>query len=125
MRSRLPVSIPALFFAILVSTGNFAMGLHYGLAIQRSPAFDVVYSIAFWVILSWWFIFDSEIHGWKWLHSWGIFLYATGWLVVPYYLFRTRGVRALLIILFFVGLYFGTQLFGLVIGAFVSVLLKQ
>ncbi len=124
MQSKLPVSIPALFFIVLISIANFAMGLHYGFSIQRSPVLDLIYMLAFWAALSWWFIDDSKKHGWEWLQSWGIFLYAAGWLITPYYLFKTRGAKTLLIILFLAGLYFGTQLSGVMVGAFVSALLK-
>lgn len=125
MQSKIPVSIPTLFFVGFLLLANTALGLYGGLSLQRSASFQLIYTLIFWGALSWWFIEDSKKHGWEWLHGWGIFLYAAGWLIVPYYLFKTRGVKALLILFLFLGFYVGTQVVGLIVGAVLSALLKH
>jgi hypothetical protein len=125
MQSKLPVSIPALFFTVFISIANFVIGLYSGFSIQPSLAFQLVFILIFWAALSWWFLDDSKNHGLEWLHSWGIFLYAAGWLVVPYYLFKTRGAKALLIILALIALTLGSLVSGAVFGAVISALMKR
>lgn len=125
MRSKLRISLPAIFFVGFLFLANTIMGLYGGLSMQRSAAFQLIYALIFWAALSWWFLDDSKNHGWEWLHSWGIFLYAAGWLILPYYLFKTRGVKTLLTILFFVVLYFWTQILGLIVSAVFSVLVRH
>ena len=45
----------------------------------------------------------------------GFFLYFAWPFIVPYYLFKTRGIRAILTILVFVGIYLATYLVGLLV----------
>ncbi len=125
MQSKLHISIPTVFFIGFILLANIIMGLYAGFSMQRSAAFQLLYALIFWAALSWWFIDDSRNHGWKWLQSWGIFLYAAGWLVVPYYLFKTRGVKALLILLLLIGFYFGAYMIGGIWGGVISALLKR
>ncbi len=125
MQSKLHVSIPAAFFIGFLLLANIITGLYAGLSIQRSAGFQLVYTLIFWAGLTWWFLDDSRNHGWNWLQSWGIFLYAAGWLIVPYYLFKTRGLKALLIVLLLIGLYFGTYATGAIFGGMAAVLLKR
>ncbi len=125
MQSKLHISIPAVFFLSFLFLANTIGGLYLGFSIQPSQAFRLVYFLIFWGALSWWFIGDSKDHGWVWLQSWGVFLYLAGWLVFPYYLFKTRGVKALLILLFLVGLYFGTQFFGFIAGKVISTVVNH
>jgi hypothetical protein len=120
MHSKLHDSLPALLFAIFIIIANTANGLHYDLSIPPTGALDLVYAIGIFWGLSWWPINDSQKYGWKWHLDWGILLYVVGWLLVPFYLFKTRGRKAFLIILLFAGLYFGSHMFGLVSGAVVS-----
>ena len=124
MSSKLHISIPALFFFGFISLANLIAGLYAGFSIQPSACFQPIYALIVWTSLSWWVIDDSRKHGWEWLHSWGIFLYVVGWLIVPYYLFKTRGAKALLIIVLFVVLYLGTFIAGWMGGAAIAALLR-
>ena len=118
------ISVPAIFLVIFMFLANIATGLHYGFSIQPSSAFSLIYTLGFLGGLSWWLIDDRQKNGLEWLHSWGNFLYFAGWLVVPFYLFKTRGTKALLTILLFLGLYFGTYIVGVIAGVFISALMK-
>lgn len=124
MQAKPGISSPIFFLIIFILLANIATVLYYGLSIQPSPAFNFIYALGFLGVLSWWVVDDSQKYGSKWLHSLGIFLYAFGWITVPLYLFRTRGVKALLTILLFVGLYFGTYIVGLIFGVIISLLMK-
>lgn len=125
MQSKLHISVPTVFFVGFLFLANTVAGFYGGFSIQRSEAFLFVYTLIFWAALSWWFLDDSKNQGWEWLQSWGIFLYAAGWLIIPYYLLKTRGIKALLIILLLVGFYFGSQTLGWMAGAVLSALIKH
>lgn len=124
MQSRLHDSLPTLVFGIFILIANTAIGLHYGLSIQPSGAINLVYVLGIFWGLSWWLINDSQKYGWKWNLDWGILLYVAGWLLVPFYLFKTRGTKAFLFILLFAGLYFGAHIVGIISGTVLSTLIK-
>ena len=124
MQSKLHDSLPTLVFAIFIFTANTASGLHYGLSMPQAGALDLIYPVGIFWGLGWWLLNDSQKYGWKWHLDWGILLYVIGWLLVPFYLFKTRGRKAFLVILLFAGLYVGSHMFGLVSGALVSTVLS-
>ena len=124
MQSKLLDSMPALLLAIYIFIANVATGLHYGFSTQPSASSTLVYALGIFWGLSWWLINDSQRYEWKWFFGWGNFLFFAGWILVPLYLFKTRGARAFLIIFLFAALYFGAYITGIVSGAILSALLR-
>jgi hypothetical protein len=124
MQSKLHDSLPTLLLAMFILIANTAIGLHYGLSIQPSGALNLVYAMGIFWGLSWWLINDSQKYEWKWYLDWGIFLYVVGWLLVPFYLFKTRGTKAFLILFLFITFYLGTLVGGLIYGSVISMLMR-
>jgi hypothetical protein len=122
MQAKLRQSLPAFLLVLFVLIANLAIGLQYGLSIRSSELSNLVYFLGVFWGLSWWLINDSQKYEWKWHLGWGNFLYLVGWLLVPLYLFKTRGAKAFLVILFFSGLYIGTYILGIVSGVIISML---
>ena len=123
MPAKLLSSMPTFLLAIFIFIANLAMGLHDGLSTQPSVFFNLVYVLGMFWGFNWWLINDSQKHKWNWFFSWGNFLYLAAWILVPLYLFKTRGTKAFLILLLFVGLYFVAYVTGIVSGAILSALL--
>jgi hypothetical protein len=124
MQSKLLDAMPALLLAIYILIANVATGLQYGFSAQPSASSNLVYTLGFFWGLNWWFINDSQKYEWKWVFSWGNLVFLAGWILVPLYLFKTRGARAFLILFLFIGLYFGAYITGIVSGAILSALLQ-
>ncbi len=124
MQSRLLDAMPALLLAIYIFIANVAAGLQIGFSAQPSASSNLVYALGIFWGLNWWLINDSQKYEWKWVFSWGNLVFLAGWILVPLYLFKTRGARAFLILFLFVGLYFGAYLTGIVFGAILSALLQ-
>ena len=123
MQAKLLSSMPAFLLAIFIFIANLAMGLRDALSTQPSAFFNLVYVLGMFWGLNWWLINDSQKQKWNWFFSWGNFLYLAAWILVPFYLFKTRGTKAFLILLLFIGLYFVAYVTGIVSGAILSALL--
>jgi hypothetical protein len=115
MLANLQISKPSIFWCGFL----FVVQFIYGFTSARTGGSEIAffwYALAFYWALSWWFITDSRKHGIGWADEYmdlGMFLYI-GWiLLVPYYLFKTRGWKAL----YTIGLLFGTAFGAYIAGA--------
>jgi hypothetical protein len=108
----------ALLYVFLFIT-QVANGLYVARQTQPPEAYTLLYPLAFLWIIGWWLLKDSRRRGVGWVFDMGLFLYIAWPFFMPYYLFKTRGSRALVTILIFVGVYLG----ALMLGVFCYVLL--
>ena len=122
IRPHFRFSFASLSLLVYLMVANVANGLYTGLLIQPSPVFQLVSAIAFIWALGWWIIDDNKRYRLTWVQSYGVFLYVIGWLIIPIYLFRTRGSRAFLPILLFAGIYVATYIFGIMIAVVINIL---
>jgi len=61
----------------------------------------------------------------KWFDEYldmGMFLYIAWIFIIPYYLFKTHGWKALYTIVLFIGVYFGAYIAGIIIHLITSIL---
>jgi uncharacterized membrane protein YhdT len=88
---------------------------------ETPPGFDLLQTFGALYTVGYWIEVDNRRHNFKWPYCQGIFLYVVGWFIVPYYLFKTRGRYAFLILILFiclttvfsfVGIILGTLFFG-------------
>jgi hypothetical protein len=56
-----------------------------------------------------------------WVYDLGFFLCIAWPLIMPYYLFKTRGAKGLLVILAFIGAYVGAAILGITLSVMVAV----
>lgn len=107
-------SKPTILFLGFLLVGQFLNGLHSA----RTGNHEIVYTwsvLAFYWALCWWFIHDSRIHSEPWADKYldmGMFLYIAGIFMIPYYLFKTRGWKALYLIGLFLAVYLGGYVEG-------------
>lgn len=122
VQPRFQFSIATASLLVYLLLANAANGLYVGLLLQPSSIFQLVSAIAFLWALGWWIIDDNKRYGLTWVQSYGVFLYVIGWIIIPIYLFRTRGSRALLLILLFAGIYVATYIFGIIMAIVINIL---
>lgn len=122
MQSSLRISKPVLFLCGFLLVTQFT----YGVNIARtgySERFYFWYVLAFYWALSWWFIKDSQKHSITWAGDYldmGMWLYAAWMFIVPYYLFKTRGWKAIYTIGLLLGAYFGAYVMGVILYSLLS-----
>lgn len=71
---------------------------------------EFVANVALSFILSWWVINDARKRGRTLCYDYDAFVYFAWPVVIPVYLFQTRGLRALLSLLGFAALWFSAAL---------------
>jgi hypothetical protein len=124
MKSYMQISNPIMFlcgFFLVAQFFNGIMAARAGYAAVSNPW----YALAFYWAFVWWFIDDSRKHDIKWADDYldmGMFLYIAGIFLVPYYLFKSRGWKALYIIGLFLGIYFGAYLVGVIFYSLLRIL---
>src|SRR4030095_6468675 len=120
MRSKLQISMPSLLFGGFLSIAQFVNGFTNARTDGNLEITNYWYALAFYWALGWWFINDSRKHGNAWTDKYldmGMFLYI-GWIIlVPYYLFKIHGRKALYTIGLFLGASFGAYVAGVILYA--------
>jgi hypothetical protein len=110
------ISSAALMLLIFMFISQIAVGIYAGLEIEPSSGFTFLqYIVLFWLIGDW-LIKDNRHHKVDWVFNMGFSLYVAWPLIIPFYLFKTRGVKTLLIILGFVEGYIGAALIGMLVS---------
>src|SRR3982751_314282 len=96
----------ALLYIYLVITQTIA-GFYLSRGIELPPTYTFLYPLGLLWIMGWWLQKDSRKHGVAWVFDMGLFLSLAWPFIMPYYLFKTRGWRALFAILAFGAIYLG------------------
>jgi hypothetical protein len=107
-----------LLYAYVVLSSSIA-GIYLAAGLELPPGYDILHLLGSIWIFGWWLQWDSRQH-----HTWsvmdiGMFVGMAWPLLMPCYLLRTRGAKALLIIGVFIVIY----LAPLVLGGIVRVAL--
>ena len=122
MLSKLRISKQTIFLSGFLLATQFINGFS-NVRNGFSPISFYWYIFALYWALGWWFITDSKEHRDKWTGGYldtGMFLYI-GWIIViPYYLFKTRGWKAM----YTIGLLVGITLGAYIEGAIFSLILN-
>lgn len=104
---------PTIFLYAYVVLTQVASGMYEAAQVEPVPAFILISQLGFFWALACWLQRDMDSQAIRWAVDVGFFLYL-GWLfVLPYYLFKTRGPRAALVILAFVAVYLGSLAAGI------------
>lgn len=113
------VSPTGLLWIFLVST-QIIEGIYLSRNTEPPGAYVLLHKMGFLWIIGWWLQKDSRKRGVRWVYDLGFFLTIAWPFIMPYYLFKTRSVRALLTILAFLGVYLGAFIIGLAVYAIYS-----
>lgn len=99
---------------ILVFVYHFAIGIYNAWALEPPSSFEFLYSVAFLCGVVWWMKAEFRRYNVKPVYCLGL-LVGSGWLVmIPYHLFKTRGVRGLIPLLALIGIILAAHLLALV-----------
>ncbi|MBI3153554.1 MAG: hypothetical protein HYZ21_15580 [Chloroflexi bacterium] len=118
----LNITPPLVFmtFFYLVTSASLAFYIISGRAI--SSASDGIYYVCLVWLLGWWLKEDYLKREEKWGSTMAVGVYIWWPLVIPLYLFKTRGVKAFVSILKFLVIYVGSFIVGVIIGILVLLL---
>ncbi len=83
---------------------------------EPPPGFDLLYTLGLIYAVGYWIQVDNRRYNFKWPYCQGIFLYVVGLFVIPYYLFKTRGKYAFLLLFVFLCLTIASSLIGIALG---------
>ncbi|HKU75124.1 MAG TPA: hypothetical protein VJR02_14520 [Pyrinomonadaceae bacterium] len=80
---------------ILIFIYHVGAAIYSGLGLEPLPAFDFLYEVAFVTGVVWWLRAEAKRSAVTSVYCQGM-LVAAGWfIIIPYHLFKTRGVRGL------------------------------
>jgi len=106
------VSPTALLYIFLTLT-QIAHGIYLASEIEPPPAFTLIHTVGLLWIVGWWLLTDSRKRGIAWVYDIGFFLSIAWPFIMPYYLFKTRRAKGLLLILAFVSTYIAALVVGM------------
>ncbi|MGI9106387.1 MAG: hypothetical protein ACR2G4_09075 [Pyrinomonadaceae bacterium] len=87
------------------------------LGLESPPGFDVLESFGALYVIGYWLEVDNRKYNFRWPYCQGVFLGVARYVIIPYYLFKTRGKYAFLTLLLFLCLSISTSLFGILVAA--------
>jgi hypothetical protein len=109
----------ALFYIFLVITQVIA-GIYSSSDLELPRSYEALYTLGFPWIIGLWLQKDSRKNGVVWVFDMGWFVYIAWPFIMPYHFFKTRGAKAFLPILAFIGIYSGADLIGRAIYALLA-----
>ncbi len=105
---------------ILIFVHHFGLGLYYAHGLEPSPASEFLYSAAFLCCVVWWLRAEARRYVIKPIYCLGL-LVGVGWIVIiPYHLFKTRGLRGLIPLSALIGSFLAAQILAMVVYMVVS-----
>ncbi len=114
------VTIPGVVFFIVAALTSFSDGFYPGLGVDQPGSLMILNRISLIWALGWWMLSDSRLRRFSLIYDIGFFLLLVWPLLVSYYLFKTRGVKAFIVIGVFVLVYFGAFVVGVISGVFLA-----
>ncbi len=111
----LPRRILTVLLFVFFAVAQTARGIYLGSGIEPAPAYVMLDFLGVIWILGWWLGQDLRAQKVARPLDLGMFLMIAWPLVVPYYLIKTRGVRALALIAIFVAVYMTPVILGAIV----------
>jgi hypothetical protein len=100
---------------ILILIYHFGIGIYSAWGLEPSLTFEFLYTTAFLCGVVWWLKADARTSTVKQVYCLGL-LVGIGWMIIiPYHLFKTRGVRGLIPLLALIVSLLAAHLFALFI----------
>lgn len=114
----------ALLYSFVV-INQFTSGLYVGLSAEPPLAYTVLQWLALIWIMGWWLLADSRKRGVSWVYDTGFLVYVAWPILMMCYLLKTRGAKALLVMLAFIGVYLGATAAGVFVSIAVAAIKGQ
>ena len=124
LANKLHITPPVIFMMILFFAANTSAAFFAVFGRELSSAFDWLYFIALVWVMGWWLKTDNLVHKQQWVYEIGILVYVAWVVVMPIYLFKTRGVLAFFSFFKFAVIYLGSFAAGVIFSFFVKLLVS-
>lgn len=115
-----PLTTPTALLYIFLTFTQIVAGIYLTSGLEPPALFSFAFSLGIVWLVGWWLRTDSRKREFRLVYDLGLFLYIAWPIVLPYYLFKTRGIRGLLVILGFVGVYIGGAVVGMMLYLFLA-----
>jgi hypothetical protein len=119
------LTTPIFFLCLFLLISQICNAIFFANGIEPSIRFQTIYNIGFYLIIASWYKNDCQNYQEPWLIDSGLFVYLFWFLILPFHLFKTRGIKAILTILIFIGIYLSTYLISLIVYQLVIALKNQ
>ena len=110
------ISMPTIVLLVFTFLSQFIGILYLSREIVLPPVFEFLYSFASTGLICWWIRDDSKRQGVSWPLDLGMFLYSAWPVIVPYHLFKTRGLRGFYGIFAFLGVFAAAYVIGTIMA---------
>jgi len=109
-------SLPMLvLLVVLVFVYHFGIGIYRVWGLEPSPTFEFLYTSAFVCGVVWWLRAEARTSTVKHVYCLGL-LVGIGWIIIiPYHLFKTRGVRGLIPLLALIVSFLAAYLLAMIV----------
>lgn len=107
------LSTPVISLCVFLLIAQIANATYFAFGAEPSGAFELLSMFGFFWLMGGWITDDNKQHGVKWVYDLGFFLYLAWIFIIPFYLFKTRGLKAFITVFYFIGIFLGTYLIGL------------
>ena len=94
--------IPLVVLTIIFSVGRSFVAIHN---LGARGAAELLWTFEFRLVLAWWVHLDRQVRGFSVPFEFDAFVFFVWPFIVPYYFYRTRGRRGLLLVIGIYGLY--------------------
>jgi hypothetical protein len=102
-----PPTTPAKVLFAFTFFSTFLATIYAAWEINPPVLIEVLTPIVFAWLFWWWLIQDSKTSGLRWpMTDLGFFVYFAWFVILPYHLLKTRGLKGSLAVLAFFGVYF-------------------
>ena len=115
------LTFPGVLTFILVAVFGFTNGLYTGLQRETPGALEAVQLVLLFWSIGWWIQKDSRTRGIGWPTDLGFFLWIAWPIVLLYHLFRTRRLKALLVIAGYLAIFLTAAIAGVVLSVLITV----
>ena len=114
-------SLPMLMLlVVLVFVYHFGTGIYRVWDLEPSPTFEFLYTAASLCGFVWWLKADAGTSTVKHVYCLGL-LVGIGWIImIPYHLFKTRGVRGFIPLLALIGSFLAAYLLAVVVYLYMT-----
>lgn len=99
------INAPLIFIIAVLWLSECGNSMYARQNLDPNPGYMLLVRIGLLWALGYWVIDDNRKHGLKLPYDFGMFLAAIWMVLLPYYLFKTRGVRAFLTMFWFLCIY--------------------
>lgn len=120
MARSLRFTFPAILIFVVVGIREVASGLYFGLGREEPALCPLLLSVTLFWAIGWWLSDDLRGRSEGFFYCRGLVLWIAWPVLLPYYLLKTRGRKALITMAIFVGLSLAATVLGDILGTLLA-----